>query len=62
MSQTLDTQLIEERRRAMNIWREVLNRIASVIRFLSIRGLPLKGTNEICEVTMMVISLDVSSY
>ena len=46
MSQTLDTQLIEERKRAMNIWREVLNRIVSVIRFLSIRGLPLKGTNE----------------
>lgn len=31
----------------VNYWREILKRILSVIRFLSSRGLPLRGQNEI---------------
>ena len=46
MNQTLDKQLIEECKNERNKWREVLNRVVSFVRFLSIRGLALRGTNE----------------
>ena len=46
MSQTLDKQLTEERKKDMNYWREVLNRVVSVVRFLTTRGLALRGTDE----------------
>ena len=46
MIQTLDKQLIEECKNEINKWREVLNLVVSVVRFLSIRGLALRGTNE----------------
>ena len=42
----LDKQLIEECKNERKKWREVLNRVVSVVRFLSIRGLALRGTNE----------------
>ncbi|KAL4098169.1 hypothetical protein QTP88_022819 [Uroleucon formosanum] len=43
----VDKDLLSQRKKEMNYWRNVLERIVAVIKFLASRGLPFRGDNEI---------------
>lgn len=44
--ETLDRVLVEEIEKEKNYWREVLKRIVSTVKFLAVRGLAFRGTDE----------------
>jgi len=43
----VDTDLLSQRKKEVNYWRNVLERIVAVIKFLASRGLPFRGDDEI---------------
>jgi len=42
----MDRVLVEEMEKERNYWREVLKRIVSTVKFLAVRGLAFRGSNE----------------
>ena len=44
--ETLDRILVEENEKVKGYWRDVLKRVVSTVRFLAVRGLAFRGTDE----------------
>ena len=48
-SSQIDSDLVKQYESEMSYWQEVLRRIVSVVKFLSVRGLAFRGKNELLD-------------